>query len=401
MQFVENIKNIFKKISKTFFLFKNSSFKIFSPKKKKILIFDDVSAHIFKEILKDNDYYILKVRKCTLYLSILIKSILKYKNNWNLNNYLIDLINYVSPDIIFSFVDNNTFLWKIKNNLKKKTITFLIQNGYRNYAHDIFEYIDENKLDKNKFEVDYFGVFSETTRNFYSKYIKGEKLIIGSFRNNQVPVSINNNNSDILFISEFASKSAFNPKYSPKDYWYPENFFLPIIKEFAIKKHLKLKILGKLNNDRKLKNEEIEFYKKIIGEDNWEYLESNVPYESYKKIDKCKFVVFVSSTLGYESIARGKPTAALCSRNFKYNQHKIKNDYKFAWPSNMPDKGNFWTNDCEKGETLRILDFVNNISLDDWNILKENVQKSFMVYNKNNSLFLDKLRDLKIQTKNS
>ena len=36
-----------------------------------------------------------------------------------------------------------------------------------------------------------------------------------------------------------------------------------------------------------------------------------------------------------------------------------------------------------------------------WNILKENVQKSFMIYNKNNSLFLDKLRDLKIQTKNS
>ena len=40
----------------------------------------------------------------------------------------------------------------------------------------------------------------------------------------------------------------------------------------------------------------------------------------------------------------------------------------------------FWTNDCEKGETLRILDFVNNISLDDWNIL-ENVQKVY-VYNR-------------------
>ncbi len=399
MQFAEIFKKILQKILKIFYLIKNSKFEFFSPKKKKILIFDEVSAHIFKEILHDNDYYILNVRECILYISILLRSLFKHNYNWNLNNYLIDLINYVSPEIILSFSDNNTFLWKIKKKLKKNTTVFLIQNGYRNYAHDVFEIIDEKKLDKNNFEIDYFGVFSEPAKNFYSKYLKGEKIVIGSFRNNQVPISISNNNSDIIFISEFASQNIFNPKYNPLDYWYPENFFLPIIKEFAIKNDLKLKILGKLNNDRQLKNEEIEFFKKIIGDKDWQYLESNIAYESYKKIDQCRFVVFISSTLGYEAIARGKPTAALCSRNFKYNQHKIKNDYKFAWPSNLSDKGDFWTNDCKEDETLNILNFVNNISLDDWKILKENLQENFMSYNQNNELFLDKLRNLNIKIK--
>ena len=70
-----------------------------------------------------------------------------------------------------------------------------------------------------------------------------------------------------------------------------------------------------------MKNEEIEFYKKIIGEDN-EYLESNVPYESYKKIDKCKFVVFASSTL-VESIAR-KPTVLYAQETSNITSIKLK-----------------------------------------------------------------------------
>ncbi len=400
MQFVENTNTLLIKIYKFICLILKSNYRFFSPNKKKILIFDEISIHILKEILYDNDYYVLNVRKSTLHLNIFFKSLINYGFKWNFNKYLIDVINFVSPDSILSFSDNNTFLWKLKKKLKKKTSILLIQNGYRNYAHDVFEIIDENNFDKAEFEIDLFAVFSEATKNYYSNYIKGEKLVIGSFRNNQIPIKLSDKNLDIIFISEFASKKHFTPKYNPNDYWYPEYFFLPIIQEFAINNKLKFKILGKLNNDQKLKDEEVEFYNKIIGQTNWEYVESNEPYESYKKIDKCRFVIFVSSTLGYEAIARGKPTAALCSRNFKYNKHKVKNDYNFAWPANIPDKGIFWTNDCKKDETINILNFVNNVSHLDWKILKDKMHKKFMFYNDNNELFMDKLKNLNIKIKN-
>ena len=112
------------------------------------------------------------------------------------------------------------------------------------------------------------------------------------------------------------------------------------MKKFAVDNNLKLKILGKLHRDPINRKEENIFFENILGNDNWEYVESNYHNECYTKVDQTKIVVYISSTLGYEAITRGIPTAALCSRQFAEGQE----DLFFAWPSKLPNKNLFSTN---------------------------------------------------------
>tara|TARA_Y100000590_G_scaffold310794_1_gene351104 strand:+ start:161 stop:1339 length:1179 start_codon:yes stop_codon:yes gene_type:complete len=388
-----------RKIVKFLKLVFSSKIKISSPPKKKILIYDAESLTIFEKIFNENEYFVLYSRKSVIYPIILIKSIFKYRSKWNLYNYYIDLINFVSPEFAFTRIDNETFFWKLKFLLKKKTTTFFIQNGFRNYAHDIFEKLDNSDHDKEKHKVDYYFVFSESVKKRYEKYMNGKGIVIGSFKNNHVPVIKKNFKQDILFVSEFASTKYFKPKFSSEDYWYPENFFLPIVKRFAEKNNLNLKILGKLNNDKSLKDEEKKFFSKIIGEKGWDYVESNKYYECYKRIDESKFIIFVSSTLGYEAIARNKPTAALCARNFKYNNHATKNDFNFSWPANISDKGSFWTNDCNEEEVLEILNYVNNVDYKKWEEETKELRKNFMAFDYGNKTFLNCIKSLNVPLK--
>ena len=243
----------------------------------------------------------------------------------------------------------------------------------------------------------FFLVFSESIKQKYKEYLNGEGIVIGSFKNNKTKIVNNQNqNKSILFISEFASSKYFHLNTNLENYWFPENFFLPIIYQYAKEKSLNLNILGKLNQNKKLKNEEIDFFNKILGNNDWNYIESNQDYKCYEKIDESKFVVFISSTLGFESITRGKPTAALCSRNFKY-KNKVSDDLCFAWPSKINQTGLFWTNKCEKTETINILEYVNNIDHKKWIESTRYISNNFMIYNPKNTIFYNLLESLKIQ----
>ena len=221
----------------------------------------------------------------------------------------------------------------------------------------------------------------------YKDYLNGKGIVIGSFKNNKTKILKNQNQAkSILFISEFASSRYFDLKSNIENYWYPENF-LPIIYQYAKEKSLDLNILGKLNQNKELKNEEIDFFNNILGNSNWNYIESNQDYKCYEKIDESKFVVFISSTLGFESITRGKPTAALCARNFKY-KNKVSDDLCFAWPSEINKTGLFWTNKCDKVETIKILEYVNNINQKKWIESIEDISNNFMIYNDKNTIFI-------------
>ena len=184
------------------------------------------------------------------------------------------------------------------------------------YSNDIFEYLDKNQFNKDDFFVDFFLVFSESIKK-YKDYLNGKGIVIGSFKNNKTKILKNQNQAkSILFISEFASSRYFDLKSNIENYWYPENFFLPIIYQYAKEKSLDLNILGKLNQNKELKNEEIDFFNNILGNSNWNYIESNQDYKCYEKIDESKFVVFISSTLGFESLHVENPQQHFAQETF-------------------------------------------------------------------------------------
>ena len=101
-----------------------------------------------------------------------------------------------------------------------------------------------------------------------------------------------------------------------------------------------------------------------------------------------EMLVFIDSTLGYESISRHNKTVALSVRS------KFVDDesFDFGWPINFEKKGFFWTNELDEEEILKLL-YQNYLMTDeDWlNKNKNFIKKVMHVENsvsKINSLFL-------------
>ena len=382
-----------KKIRLLLNFFFESEYKFTLPKKKKIIIFDEDSLYFFKDIFNHTDYYTLHIRKHIIYPTILIKSFFIHKLKWNTYKYGIEIINFIEPKIVITHNDNESFFWKIKSFVNKNVKTIFIQNGYRNYNNDVFEKVDNENFIKKDHFVDYFFTFSEDMKNKYLEYLNGQGIVLGSFRSNRVPIKKDyKNKKDILFISEFAPSNLLSSPCALERYWKPENFHLPIVKQFALDNNLKLKILGKLRRNSIYRNEEKFFFEKILGKKNWEYVESNYHHECYTKIDQSKIIVYVSSTLGYEAITRGIPTAALCTRQFAEGQK----DLFFAWPSQLPNKNQFATNTHNENEVLKILNYLNDLKDGEWTDTTKNLNKYFLHFDKNNSAFYQILEELEI-----
>ncbi|MFM8853542.1 MAG: hypothetical protein ACKOGL_10170, partial [Acidimicrobiaceae bacterium] len=77
--------------------------------------------------------------------------------------------------------------------------------------------------------------------------------------------------------------------------------------EYCTENQLQLKIVGKDENPQR----EESYYKSLLQNYKFEFVAREKTSSSYEAIDTSEIVVFTSSTLGYESLARGKRTAAL------------------------------------------------------------------------------------------
>lgn len=168
----------YKKIKKILF-----AKKIFSkPKECKVLIYDRQGSHNIKKFFKKNLYQILDTRFESVYIVILIKSLIKYNFRWKPFFYLIELIKKINPSFIITWTDNDSNFYKLKKFYKKNIKTAFIQNGTRSVKLDIFEKL--KKKDKTSFAVDLMFVFNHSIGRLYSSFIQGEFIPIGSLRNN-------------------------------------------------------------------------------------------------------------------------------------------------------------------------------------------------------------------------
>ena len=102
---------------------------------------------------------------------------------------------------------------------------------------------------------------------------------------------------------------------------------------------------------------------------------------NYKLIDKFDTIVFVDSTLGYESISREKKVAIFSSR-----KNSLKGGLeKFGWPNRFKNHGFFYSsNRFKKTEAEKIMKNVINISQNSWKKLILPKLKTISIYNYNN-----------------
>ena len=94
------------------------------------------------------------------------------------NNYYYEFIRMTKPKVIISFIDNNTYLFKV-NRLFPEIKVVAIQNGIRTKL-----FFDKLKKETN-LKCDYILTWGLEISKQYKKYINCKTKVIGSFLNNK------------------------------------------------------------------------------------------------------------------------------------------------------------------------------------------------------------------------
>ena len=166
-------------LTKIFFL---ARWSILPPKKVDIVLFDEIN-NPFLNFLNKKKYSMFSIRNEEINLYVLFICILRLKINRK--EYIKVFFNYANPKIILTAIDNSQSFLKLKDYLNKEIKIISIQNAYRTYWGDLLDLEKNFNIKKTKFKVDLMFVFNKKIKEIYSKYIDGEKIIIGAYTNNE------------------------------------------------------------------------------------------------------------------------------------------------------------------------------------------------------------------------
>ncbi len=349
-------------------LFLNIKFCFNFPKKNKILLYDEVHAEIFKEII-NMDFNILNMRNKKIYFWIYLKQIIFF--DFSFSTYCKNYIKFTSPKVIITFNEARYSMYELKSIFKN--ICFIaVMNGQRfNY------WFKGNKvLWPKKLECDYLFVLNKYYIAKYKKLINSNYHVLGHFRNNLVKIKRTKFYNQFLLISELHDSSKTGIDYKKKKY---DEKLLKYINLYLSKSKKKLHILLKRSKYSQRYSIETNFYKKIF-KSNCVFHNSSNWKKKYSILDSFENIIFRFSTLGYEAISRKKKVAIFTPKQF--NGSKIY----FEWPSPYKKKYNFsLARDLTYSQVERVLNNVNNCSQSDWNKKHYRIIQDLGSYDKNNS----------------
>jgi surface carbohydrate biosynthesis protein len=346
------------------------------PSRKKYLFYDFFER--FDHLIKI-DYEKVKIRNEINFFVLIYSLFFILKNQFKLKkSYINAYISIVKPKIVFTFTDNDLFFYKLKiDNLNIKFIS--IQNGTRSISGDMFAL----KKINNNLLCDEIYVHNKFIGDEYKKMIKTKIIIAGSLLNN-FNKKKNSHKYDVTFISQFSNKENFKFKdYLGKtilweDYYSAEYKVLKIINKFTTDNNLLLNICARFRADN---DNEKNFYKNIL-KNNFSYSVPNKNNNQYDICDKTSLVVFIDSTLGYESMSRGNKTLGISIRQEMVNDYS----YNFGWPKFLPSTGPSWTSVYNEKLIYKLLNDNFYQNKKKWYKINKKYLKDLMIIKKNNLL---------------
>jgi len=334
------------------------------PKKKKILLYDEIHSLILKKTIK-KDFNILKTRELEIYFLIFLKQIITF--DFKFSTYCKNYIKFTKPKIIITFNERKPQFYNLKNSFKD--INFLtIQNGLH-----FPSYFKKYKFTKSS-KCDYFFVFNKYFIQSFQRHIKSKYIVLGNFKNNLVKINKSKKNDNFLLISEF------NRAQDQIDQMQLYDKLMPLVNLYFNNSNKKIHILLR-RNDHSVKDE-IEYYKNFFHS-NCVLHKSNYWKKSYKILDKYQNIIFLRSTMGYESIARNKKVAM-------FSPKMIDSKHWFGWPASHKKYNFFTVKTPSYNEIKRVLDNIKNCSQKTWEKKYFNSIKDQLFYDKDNK----KLKEL-------
>lgn len=355
------------------------------PNHVEILIYDITGSDLISEYITQYSFSKLATRGESINMRAVLRSMFK-KKFWfgdSFTTYIEQYISYVMPKVLVTYIDNDPRFYEVSSKFPSIK-TMFIQNGRRSELGDIFGSIRQNV----KFRVDYMFVFGSAIGDKYKEYINGETISIGSFRNNAIPLDLENQEKFVLYISSWEKRSDGASFIQGKngrsinwdDYFTAEETILHFLDKWCLNNGRSLKIAGR---NQELAEEEEAFYSKFLNKCDWVYLPWVNFASTYEYIDAADIVVFIDSTCGLESLARGKKTVAFSLRGMILNS----DSEAFGWPAKLAPNGLFWTSSSEEIDLLKVMDTVDSLDISSWHASTVIYRRLLMEFDPENMQF--------------
>ena len=367
--------------------------RIFPPRSTNVLLYFVTGSEVIMPYFVENEIQILDLRENEINISVALLCV--FDRDLSAQNYATRYIKIVKPKLILTYVDNYPPFFQLKKRFPNIQ-TMMIQNGIRSERGDLFgELLQELKLEGN--HVDHMFVFGSAVGKIYHKYISGDIIPIGSFKNNSIPKSIGKSKS-IAYISTYRPSISANfivPDSAPNNPVTYEQIThrreqaIIFVAEYCQSNKLELIIVGK-DEDFAVENL---YYQKLLRNYSWTLKPRRSALNSYEVIDNSEIVVFTSSTLGYEALARGTKTAALLIDAKLLDADALR----FGWPAMVKDDGKFWTHQFDEKRFQEILDYLLTVSNADWDNVRLETIREIISYDENNSQFVETLKSLRAE----
>ena len=305
----------------------------FNIPKSDIVLFDEVNKEILiNSILQDFDYYILETRGRVLVLNyyvfyeILSQISQIFKKRKLINKlreikkiYFISIVNYISPKVLITFIDNDPYFHAVCRECRNIT-GVAIQNGARTH----YNFNDKlNKDFQRNYFIPYYFVLGNHAEYLFKKYSHDFKdiFVIGSIKfdyYNSLEKATLDHKYELCLISTWAGGEEITGNYP----FSTENQYevLLKIKDVVIKYGYSLVVALKTNEVS-----EKSYYRQIFA-DNAEYkIDVNDTFSAYKICSRSKIILTTYSTLGFEFFAARKKVIFFNLSGDDRYTHSIKN----------------------------------------------------------------------------
>jgi len=359
------------------------------PQKCDILIYDACHSEIFAPYLSCYKVGVFCSRYEYLNIPCVLLSIAN-SHFWNTNFYQAYLEAYIyatSARIVVTFIDNDSRFYRLSNRIKQIKTVF-VQNGFRGLSNDL-----DGLISLPCYKVDYMFVHGPAIGSYYSQIIAGKVIVSGSFKNNFSAPHVQQNCSGVLFISQWRENIDFQDVYYVERdgttvYW--SQFFQA---EFIVLRFLDVwcSLNGKTLHICGIATEqsvdlESKFYRSILSQYESEcfFHQRKDEFSSYRLVDSSEIVVTIDSTLGYESLGRGKKTAFFSCRRSMLSNNLIPS---FGWPAVLDADGSFWTNSPCTVRFNQIMNYLASVNTRDWTAESRKHASDIIDYDFNNSRF--------------
>ena len=365
--------------------------KLLLPRQANVLLYFVTGAEVINPYFAKHEIEVLDLREKEVNISIALLCL--FDRDLSAQNYANRYINIVKPKLILTFIDNFPPFFRLKSQFPNIR-TILIQNGIRSEHGDLFGSLPKNS-ELNDNHVDHMFVFGKAIGETYGKFISGKVVSIGSFKNNLSPRE-NSKSQTIAYISTYRPEISENfivPDSAPGN---PVSYqaitarrerTISFIAEYCKQHNRQFVIIGKSENF----DAEKRYYQNLLQNYSWKLEPRRTSMSSYEVLNESEIVVFTSSTLGYESLARGKKTAAFLVDAELLNVQALK----FGWPAVVADDGEFWTHQLDETRFTEILDYLTSVSQSDWERICSETMNDIITYDENNSQFVALIQSLR------